>query len=116
MRSAPASQRPRSVLRALLARSTPTELVAELARLGDAVVLDTRVLMAAVAGSADASAWPPAEDRFASDFGDDGRVGTRWLAELAKAAREASVPFVLGGHGLLGDGMRIVTAAAWRGR
>ena len=116
MRSAPASQRPRSVLGALLARSSPTELIAELARLGDAVVLDTRVLMAAVAGSADASAWPPAEDRFASDFGDDGRVGTPWLAELTRAAREASVPFLLGGHGLLSDGMRIVTAAAWRGR
>jgi hypothetical protein len=116
MRSAPASQRPRSVLGALLARSSPTELVAELARLGDAVVLDTRVLMAAVARSADASAWPPAEDRFASDFGDDGRVGTPWLAELTSAAREASVPFLLGGHGLLSDGMRIVTAAAWRSR
>lgn len=116
MRSAPATQRPRSVLAALMARTSPTELVAELARLGDAVVLDTRVLMAAVAGSANASSWPPAEDRFASDFGDDARIGTAWLGELTRAAREASVPFLLGGHGLVSDGMRILTGAAWRGR
>ncbi len=116
MRSAPTTQRPRSVLAALMARTSPTELVAELARLGDAVVLDTRVLMAAVAGSANASSWPPAEDRFASDFGDDARIGTAWLRELTRAAREASVPFLLGGHGLVSDGMRILTGAAWRGR
>ncbi|HJP72366.1 MAG TPA: hypothetical protein VJ975_11655, partial [Candidatus Limnocylindria bacterium] len=52
MRSARGNgQAPRSVLAALMERSSPAELVAELARLGDAVVLDTRVLMAAVAGS-----------------------------------------------------------------
>lgn len=116
MRSAPANQQPRSVLAALMARSSPAELVAELARLGDAVVLDTRVLMASAARSADAAAWPPAEDRFASDFGDDARIGTAWLGELTRAAREAPVPFLLGGHGLVSDGMRIVTGAAWRGR
>lgn len=116
MRSAPLTQRPRSLLAALMARTSPTELVAELARLGDAVVLDTRVLMATVAGSANASSWPPAEDRFASDFGDDARIGTAWLGELTRAAREASVPFLLGGHGLVSDGMRILTGAAWRGR
>ncbi len=116
MRSARGTGRPRSVLAALLARSSPAELVAELAALGDAVVLDTRVLMATIGGSADASTWPPEEDRFASDFGDDGRVGTPWLAELTRAAREASVPFVLGGHTLISDGMRILVGAAWRGR
>ncbi len=63
---------PRSILAALMARSSPGDLIAELARLGDAVVLDTRVLMASVAGSSDASAWPPEEERFASDFGDHG--------------------------------------------
>ena len=59
MRSARTAGRPpRSILAALMARSSPTGLVAELARLGDAVVLDTRVLMASVAGSSDATAWP----------------------------------------------------------
>lgn len=116
MRSARETGHPRSILGALLGRSSPTELVAELARLGDAVVLDTRVLMAAIGGSADASAWPPEEDRFASDFSDHARVQTPWLAELAAAAAAASVPFVLGGHALISDGLRIVVGAAWRGR
>jgi hypothetical protein len=109
-------QAPRSVLAALMRRSSPRELVGELTALGDAVVLDTRVLMAAVAGSADDGGWPPEEDRFASDFGDAGRVATPWLQELTAAASAADVPFLLGGHALVSDGLRLIVAAAWLGR
>ncbi len=117
MRSARgAGEPPRSILAALMALSSPSELVAELARLGDAVVLDSRVLMASVAGSADAMAWPPEEERFASDFGDFGRVATPWLRELTEAAAGASVPFLFGGHALVSDGLRLIVAAAWQGR
>jgi hypothetical protein len=108
--------RPRSILAAFMARTSPAELIAELASLGDAVVLDTRVLMAALAGSAEASAWPPEEERFASDFGDWGRVATPWLRELTEAAAQAPVPFLLGGHALVSDGLRLIVAAAWQGR
>jgi hypothetical protein len=107
---------PRSILAAVMARSSPAELVEELARLGDAIVLDTRVLMASVAGSSDASAWPPEEERFASDFGDHWRVVTPWLRELTEAATNASVPFLFGGHAMISDGLRMVVAAAWQGR
>ncbi|MBW3613510.1 MAG: hypothetical protein KY392_06590, partial [Chloroflexi bacterium] len=107
---------PRSVLAALMGRAAPAELVAELARLGDAVVLDTRVLMSAVARSADARDWPPAEERFASDFGDASRVATPWLHELTAAAAAAPVPFVFGGHALVSDGLRLIVRAAWQGR
>jgi hypothetical protein len=107
---------PRSILAAVMARSSPSELVAELARLGDAVVLDTRVLMAAVGGSSDAAAWPPEEERFASDFGDAGRIATPWLRELTEAAADASVPFLFGGHAMVSDGLRLIVAAAWLGR
>jgi hypothetical protein len=99
-----------------MARSSPAELVDELAALGDAVVLDTRVLMASVAGSAEASRWPAEEDRFASDFADHARVATAWLRELTEAAAGASVPFLFGGHGLVSDGLRLIVAAAWQGR
>ena len=117
MRSSPPDGRPpRSVLAALMARSSPAELVRELATLGDAVVLDTRVLMAAVAGSPDAIAWPSEEERFASDFGDASRIGTPWLRDLVEAAADASVPFLLGGHALVSDGLRLIVAAAWQGR
>ncbi len=117
MRSArPGDRAPRSVLAALMARSSPTELVAELARLGDAVVLDTRVLMAALAGSPAARDWPPEEERFASDFLDANRIETPWLRELTAAAASAAVPFMLGGHALVSDGLRLIVAAAWQGR
>lgn len=115
MRSARGSA-PRSLLAAFMARSSPAELIGELTALGDAVVLDTRVVMAAVAGSADAAAWPPEEERFASDFGDASLVTTGWLRELTEAAASASVPFLFGGHALVSDGLRLILRAAWQGR
>jgi hypothetical protein len=72
--------------------------------------------MAARARSADADAWPPEEERFASDFGDHGRIGTGRLRELTEAAAGASVPFLLGGHALVSDGLRLIVRAAWQGR
>lgn len=117
MRSAPAGARaPRSMLASFMARTSPSELVAELSRMGDAVVLDTRVLMASVAGSADAGGWPPEEERFASDFGDAARIETPWLRELTEAAAAAPVPFIRGGHALVSDGLQLMVAAAWQGR
>ncbi len=116
MRSARGAFGPRSVLATVMERSSPAELVSELARLGDAVVLDSRVLMASIAGSSDASAWPPKEERFASDFGDYARIGTSWLQELTEAAAAAPIPFLFGGHALVSDGLRLLVAAAWQGR
>ncbi len=107
--------RPRSILAALMRRSSPAVLIEELARLGDAVILDTRVLMASVAESPDAGAWPPEEERFASDFGDHARIGTPWLRELTEAAASAPVPVLFGGHALVSDGLRLIVAAAWQG-
>ena len=107
--------RPRSILAALVRRSSPAALIEELARLGDAVILDTRVLMASLAESPDAGAWPPEEERFASDFGDHARIGTPWLRELTEAAGSAAVPVLFGGHALVSDGLRVIVAAAWQG-
>lgn len=107
---------PRSLLADWVERLGPADLVAELASLGDAVILDSRVLMAARAGTSDAAGWPPAEERFASDFLDAIPVATPWLAELTEAAAASSVPFLLGGHALISDGLRILVDAAWLGR
>jgi hypothetical protein len=114
MRSA-GGHRPRSLLGALMRRSSPGELVAELAGLGDAVILDSRVLMADVAGSAEKADWPPGEERFASDFLDGARIQTTWLGELVEAARASRAPFLLGGHALISDGLRLLVDAAWLG-
>ena len=107
---------PHSLLADWSVRLGAGDLVAELATLGDAVILDSRVLMAARGGSSDATAWPPAEERFASDFLDAGPVQTPWLAELTSAAAAADVPFLLGGHALVSDGLKILVDAAWLGR
>jgi hypothetical protein len=115
MRAAPESA-PRSLLADWTWRHGPADLVAELASLGDGVILDSRVLMAAFAGSSDAGAWPPEEERFASDFGDLAHVATPWLHELVQAAADAPVPFLLGGHALVSDGLRILVDAAWAGQ
>jgi hypothetical protein len=107
---------PRSLLAGWVARLGAADLVGQLASLGDAVILDTRVLMASLSGSADAAAWPSEEERFASDFLDSARAGGGWLGELVEAAAAASVPFLLGGHALVSDGLRIVVDASWQGR
>lgn len=107
---------PRSLLADWATRLGPADLIGELARLGDAVILDTRVLMAALAGSPDAATWPPKEERFASDFGDASAIETPWLAELTTAAAASPVPVVLGGHALVSDGLHILVDVAWLGR
>lgn len=115
MRAAP-DHAPRSLLADWVTRLGPADLIGELATLGDAVILDSRVLMAALAGSSDTDTWPPEEERFASDFGDAGPINTPWLAELTAAAAASPVPVVLGGHALVSDGLRILVDAAWLGR
>ena len=98
---------PASVLGALLDRDGPTSLGVHLARLADAAVVDSRVLLAHRLG-ADESRWPVAEDRFASDLLLPDRIVDPWLRELTAAAVGASIPIVLGGHTLVGPGVRLV--------
>jgi hypothetical protein len=115
MRSA-RGDRPRSLLGRWIEERGAASLISELATLGDAVILDSRVLMASIAGSAQAERWPAAEERFASDFGDAGRIGTPWLRELDDAASASRVPFLLGGHTLVSDGLQLLVEVAWAGR
>ena len=95
-----------SILGLLLDRDGPGSLGRHVAALCDGALLDSRVLLAHRLG-ADERGWPPAEDRFASDLLLAGRVRDPWLAELTAAAAEASVPILLGGHGLVGPGARL---------
>lgn len=101
-------QRPvASTLGLLLESSGPDALGAILARLGDAAFVDSRVLLAQRFG-ADERAWPAAEDRFASDLLLADRIADPWLRALTAAARDAPIPIVLGGHSLVGPGLRLV--------
>jgi hypothetical protein len=106
-----ATQRPpASVLGALLERDGPSSLGEHLARFADAAIVDTRVLLAHRLGS-DESAWPSAEDRFASDLLLPDGIADPWLRELTGASAHAPIPILLGGHSLVGPGIRYVIGA-----
>ena len=107
LRTSVSGQRPpASVLGALLERDGPKALGAHLARLGEAAVIDSRVLLAHRLG-ADERAWPSTEDRFASDLLLHGWIADPWLAALTASALEAPIPVLLGGHTLVGPGLRL---------
>jgi hypothetical protein len=108
LRTSPRGQRPpASVLGALLERDGPGSLGHHFARFADAALVDTRVLLAHRLG-ADEAAWPIAEDRFASDLLLPGTIADPWLRELTASAAAASIPVLLGGHTLVGPGVRLV--------
>jgi hypothetical protein len=98
---------PASVLGALLDRDGASALGERLAQLGEAAVVDTRVLLAHRLGP-DEAGWPVAEDRFASDLLLHERIGDPWLRELTASAATAPIPILLGGHSLVGPGVRLL--------
>jgi hypothetical protein len=103
-----AGQRPvRSTLGLLLDRDGPGALGTILAELGDAALVDSRVLLAHQFG-ADEHGWPGPEDRFASDLLRPDGIADPWLRTITTAAVDAPIPIVLGGHSLVGPGLRLV--------
>lgn len=78
-----------------------------LAELGDAAFIDTRVLLAHL--RIDASR----EDRFLSDFGSWDEIRAPWLRDFARAALNAPIPVVLGGHSLVSGGLMALNEHAW---
>ena len=97
---------PHSLLGDRLAADGAAALGRIVADVSDGALIDSRVLLAHRLG-ADERAWPPPEDRFASDLLLAHRVADPWLAELTASARAAPVPVLLGGHGLVGPGARL---------
>jgi hypothetical protein len=107
-RTRPDGQRPvRSSLGLLLDRDGPAALGALIEELGDAALVDSRVLLAHHFG-ADEGCWPIPEDRYASDLLLADRIADPWLRDLTRAALDAPIPIVLGGHSLVGPGLRLV--------
>jgi hypothetical protein len=106
------SRPPRSVLGELLDRDGPGALAQLVTRLAD----DTRVLLAHRHGFAE-SAWPEAEDRFASDLLAPTEIKNPWLRALTESAVDspAGQPIILGGHTMLNGGLRLLAARARTG-
>jgi hypothetical protein len=107
LKTSTAGQRPpRSVLGLLLDRDGPQAFGSIVAGLADAALVDSRVLMAHRFGP-DEAAWAPPEDRFGSDLLQPDSIADSWLRALTESARSAPIPIVLGGHTLVGPGVRL---------
>jgi hypothetical protein len=78
-----------------------------LATMGQAVFLDNRVIFA------HRRLWPSAADRFASDLRQPAKISEPFVRELTKAAMDAPVPVIMGGHSLVSGGMYALVEAAW---
>lgn len=101
----PGSPRPpRSVLGIALDERGPDAFGALVGELGDAAIVDTRVLLAHRLG-VDERGWPPLADRLASDLLAAGDIADPWLRALTRSAAEARIPILLGGHTLVGPGL-----------
>jgi hypothetical protein len=101
---------PRSVLGLVLDERAPEALGSVLAELGDVAIVDTRVLLAHLLGPNEAG-WPAAEDRFASDLLLPDGIRDPWLRAITASARDSSIPVLLGGHTLVGPGVRLALRA-----
>jgi hypothetical protein len=97
---------PRSLLGVLLDADGPGSIGRHAAALADGAMIDTRVLLAHRLGP-DERAWPRAEDRYASDLLLADRVRDPWLRALTASAAGAAIPIQLGGHALVGPGVRL---------
>jgi hypothetical protein len=110
------SRPPRSILGELLDRDGPGALAQFVTRLADAAVIDTRVLLAHRRGFAE-SAWPAAEDRFASDLLAPTSITDPWLRALTESAANSPSghPIILGGHTMVNGGLRLLAGRARAG-
>ena len=98
----------RSLLAFYLEQAGPQRFFGALAELGDAALIDTRVLLAHFGIDAQRS------DRFLSDLGCWQEIGEPFLREFTQAAVEARIPVLLGGHSLVSGGLMALNEFAWR--
>lgn len=101
----PTPHQPRATLGLLLDARGTAELAAIVGELADGAIIDSRVLLAHRLGT-DEDAWPSAADRFASDLHLASGVEDPWLRDLTQSAADADLPILLGGHSLVGPGIR----------
>lgn len=80
----------------------------ELATLGDAAFIDTRVLLAHL------GLRPSRADRFLSDLGRAAEIKDAFLRDFTEAAARAAIPVLLGGHSLVSGDLMALIETAWR--
>lgn len=90
----------RSLLSLILRDRGAAGFFKALAEMGEAVIMDNRVLLADhYAG------MPSAPDRFASDMYALDAISDPWLREFTQAALEAPIPVLMGGHTVVAGGL-----------
>jgi len=78
---------------------------AELEELSEAVLFDNRVILAA------RGLWPSVSDRFNSDLYRWDKIEEPFLRHLTRAAAEARIPVVMGGHAVVSGGLMALIEA-----
>lgn len=106
--TAPAGHRARSALGFLLEAVGVEGFFARMAELGDALVLDTRVVEAHM------GVTPSREDRFQSDLLNYERIADPFLRRFTEGAAKAPKPVLLGGHSLVAGGLMALIDQSWR--
>ncbi|MFQ5872910.1 MAG: hypothetical protein ACE5JL_03800 [Dehalococcoidia bacterium] len=99
----------RSILGLYMEQVDSGKLFRRLSELGDAAVIDTRVLFSHMKLSLSAS------DRFCSDMMRPEEIANPWLREFTQAAQESPIPVVFGGHSLVSGGLLALIDIAWAG-
>ncbi|MEW6723752.1 MAG: hypothetical protein AB1331_02365 [Bacillota bacterium] len=80
----------------------PVRFFDHLAGVVDAAFYDTRVYFAHL------KKWPSDSDRFHSDLGDWEKIEDPQIRDFTRAAVEAPIPIVLGGHSLVAGGLWVL--------
>jgi len=106
--AAPTGHIPHSLLGFLLEEVGIQRFFERMALLGDALVLDTRVIEAHLGLS------PSREDRFQSDLLRSDLIEDDFLSRFTEGAANAPIPVLLGGHSLVAGGLMALNDAAWR--
>jgi hypothetical protein len=105
--TAPPGYQARSVLGFLIEEVGPERFFQRMAELGDGAVIDTRVIEAHI------GVEPCREDRFQSDLLNWEAIEEPFLRRFTKAAAEAPIPVLLGGHSLVSAGLMAINDIAW---
>ena len=105
--TAPAGYRARSLLGFLVEEVGCERFFQRIAELGDGAIIDTRVIEAHL------GVEPSREDRFQSDLLAWEAIEEPFLRRFTKAAAEAPIPVLLGGHSLVSGGLMAINDAAW---
>jgi len=107
MAAAGAEHRARALLGYMIEDVGFERFFERMAEMGDALVLDTRVLEAHL------GLHPSRADRYESDLYRPESIADTGLRALTAAAMAAPIPVLLGGHSLVSGGLMALNDAAW---